>query len=650
MRAALINWIDDRTGVRRFMREALYENIPGGARWRYVTGSMLVFAFTTQAITGIFLWMFYSPANQTAYESVFWIENVVQGGSLLRGIHHFMAQAMVALLPIHLFQVIWDKAYRAPREFNFWTGMFLMLITLGLSLTGYLLPWDQKGYWATKVATNLMALGPGGEHVQKLVVGGNEYGSYTLTRFFSLHTGILPALLVLFLVLHIALFRRHGITGVGIGKRPDQYFWPYQVLKDGVACLLLLFIVLGLYSYFGGAHLSSPADQVHDYKAARPEWYFLFLFQFLKFFGEGQEILGAIVVPSLLLLYFFLMPLIGRWTIGHYLNVVVLLAVIGGAITLTALALNEDYYARFHGKVAKQYKEGDPALQQHKDRYKASHDYLVAVKDDKRKYHRLQELIDVLGIPPQGVSALMQRDPEIQGAILFSEKCANCHSYLDKNGEGIEGPEVGEGAPNLYKFASRAWLSGLLNPKRIVSDDYFGRTKHAAKEDGAYPTGGMVEFVHENLSDLDDEKKKALQDLIAAVSAEAKLPSQSKLDADTAAIDRGREAFTTTFACTDCHKLHDDGDLGMAPDLTGYGSFEWLVMMISNPEHERFYKDRNDRMPAFGESKELSQEKIAYLAHWLRGDAVDVMQFYNSRSTTEAREQAEAKAEAKASE
>ncbi|MFP6618350.1 MAG: cytochrome b N-terminal domain-containing protein, partial [Pirellulaceae bacterium] len=139
----LVNWVDDRTGVKELVHESLYENIPGGAKWRYVSGSMLVFAFVTQVITGMFLWMFYSAGSQNAWASVYHIQNVVPGGWVLRGIHHFMAQAMVVLLPVHMLQVIWEKAYQKPREINYWLGLILLLITMGLGLTGYLLPWDQ---------------------------------------------------------------------------------------------------------------------------------------------------------------------------------------------------------------------------------------------------------------------------------------------------------------------------------------------------------------------------------------------------------------------------------------------------------------------------------------------------------------------------
>ena len=156
MLSKLSTWFDDRTGYKQIMHEALYERIPGGSKWRYVWGSTLMFAFATQLITGIFLWMHYSPSTQTAWESVYYIEHEMTGGWLLRGIHHYMAQAMVVLLALHLMQVVIDGAYRAPREINFWLGLILMLIGVGACrLTGYLLPWDQKGYWATQVATKI---------------------------------------------------------------------------------------------------------------------------------------------------------------------------------------------------------------------------------------------------------------------------------------------------------------------------------------------------------------------------------------------------------------------------------------------------------------------------------------------------------------
>ena len=122
---ALFDWSDQRTGWKAVLHEALYEKVPGGARWRYVWGSTLTFALVVQFITGVFLWMAYSPSSQTAWESVYYIQEQMRGGWLLRGIHHFTAQAMTVLLVLHLLQVVIDGAYKAPREVNFWFGMEL---------------------------------------------------------------------------------------------------------------------------------------------------------------------------------------------------------------------------------------------------------------------------------------------------------------------------------------------------------------------------------------------------------------------------------------------------------------------------------------------------------------------------------------------
>lgn len=356
--ASLLTWLDDRTGYKGFVRAALYEHVPGGARWRYVWGSTLVFAFAVQMITGLFLWMHYSPSATTAWESVYYIQHEMYGGWLLRGIHHYTAQVMIVLLALHMLQVIIDGAYRAPREVNFWIGLVLLVVVLFLSLTGYLLPWDQKGYWATKVATSLMAVVPGiGTHLQRLVVGGPEYGHHTLTRFFALHAGLLPFLMIVLTAAHVYVFRRHGLTVKQPRHKPDTYFWPDQVLRDAVACLGVLAVVLLLSIRFGfspgvgfgdpgrlGAELAAPADPSEPYGAARPEWYFLFLFQFLKlpFFAGHNEIYGAVIIPGVVMGLLFLMPLTGRWKVGHWFNVLLTVFLAAGIVLLTAMALIED--------------------------------------------------------------------------------------------------------------------------------------------------------------------------------------------------------------------------------------------------------------------------------------------------------------------
>ena len=618
--ATLGDWFDDRTGYKKLSHEALYENIPGGSRWIYVTGSMLVFAFVTQAVTGIFLWMYYSPGSQNAWESVYYISNVVQGGWLLRGVHHYMAQMMVVLLPLHLLQVVLCRAYTAPREINYWLGLVLMMIVLALGLTGYLLPWDQKGYWATKVATELMSLPPGGALIQKVVVGGSEYGHSTLTRFFAMHAGVLPALLIAVLALHVAMFRKHGITAHSSAKRPDEFFWPMQVFKDAFACVAMLAFVIVL-TCFREAELGPPAEPTESYGAARPEWYFLFLFQLLK--HSPSEFIGAIVIPGAAMGFLFALPLIAKVRFGHIVNCTVILVLVIGAGYLTYEAMDHDNYAARHPNAP-----SDPvAALLWKERVEAAKAFHEAKEQSHHEYERTLELVEFYGIPKEGAAVgLVRVDPEIQGPRLFKRNCASCHSYVDAEGHGIAGPEppldwetnkTAFGGPNLYGFASREWIAGLLTPEGIVSHDYFKYSAHGIPDsDGEY-SSDMVNFVRDDLDQAD------VPAIAAALSAEASLLSQRELDANNALISEGRTKITDS--CTDCHTF-GEAEGGAAPDLTGYGSAAWLAAFLANPDHDRFYMGNNDRMPAFAKDEEdpsknlLSPHEIEMLVRWLRGD------------------------------
>lgn len=597
---AFHDWLDVRTGSKKLLHELLYENVPGGSRWRYVWGSALTFTFMVQVITGIFLWMAYAPSSQTAWESVFYIQNQMWGGWLLRGIHHFTAQAMTILLILHLMQVVVDGAYKAPREMNYFLGMILLLLVLGLSLTGYLLPWDQKGFWATKVATNIMAITPIiGPALQRVVIGGADYGHHTLTRFFALHAGVLPGLIVLFIAGHIYLFRKHGLTAALPKRKPDCAFWPDQVLKDVVACLAVMAAVLFFTSkarLFGqgewGADLGAPADPTEPYSAARPEWYFLFLFQFLKagwlvkIFGQHGELVGAIIIPTLVLLVLFAMPFIGNWRLGHRFNLGFLCALLFGAALLTFQAVQED---------------------------RNKPEYIAGVKQAERDAERVKELARDRGIPLTGAVELLRGDAMTQGPKLFAKNCASCHRYDGHDGLGNLVSDA-QAASDLKGFASREWIAGLLDSQKIVSTNYFGATKFA--------DGKMVKFVKKDAAQFTPEQ---LKQIATALSAEAQLPSQADADKrDAALIEAGRKFMTTeTARCTECHQFRKPDADATAPDLTGYGSREWLIGIISNPKHEPFYGKRNDRMPAFAEEKILDARSIELIADWLRGGTTE---------------------------
>jgi len=491
-------------------------------------------------------------------------------------------------------QVVIDGAYKAPREINFWFGLILLQLVLGLALTGYLLPWDQKGFWATKVATNLLGATPVlGPALQKLVVGGPEYGHHTLTRFFALHAGVLPGLIVVLLVGHVSLFRRHGLTAKMPRVRPDGEFWPDQVLKDAVACLAVLATVLflivrpRLFSAHGslGAELGAPADPSEPFSAARPEWYFLFLFQFLKLFPGGTEVWGAIVIPGLVMGVIFLMPFLGRWRLGHSFNIGLLGCLLAGAALLTYLAVGED-------RRNETYKMAAIAAEQEAERVR------VLAKSPA-------------GIPSSGAVTLLRTDPLTQGPKLFAQKCAGCHRFGGHDGTGVAMRDP-QSASDLKGFGSREWLTGLLDPDRIGTTNYFGGTK--------FHEGKMAKFVHKDVAKYTAEQKEQLRKVIAAVSAEAQLKSQLALDQrDASVIAEGRALLQNEMRCTECHQFHKPDENASAPELTGYGSRKWLINFISNPKHPDFYAERNDRMPAFGTEQILSEPAISLIADWLRG-------------------------------
>ena len=636
----LLVWVDDRTGVKQLVHDALYESVPGGARWRYVWGSALTFTLAVQFITGIFLWMSYSPSSQTAWESVYFIQHEMWGGWLLRGIHHFTADAMTVLLVLHLMQVLIDGAYKAPRELNFLFGLALLFLVLALSLTGYLLPWDQKGYWATKVATSIAAIFPGiGPEIQKLIIGGSEYGHHTLTRFFALHAGVLPAMVILLLVGHIYLFRRFGLTAKEPLTRPDVTFWPDQVLKDAVACLAVLAAVLVLTFRHHGADLSAPADPAENYAAARPEWYFLFLFQFLKYqevlFGSlpgNPEVWAAFILPGVIVLLVCLMPYFGRWRLGHRFNVGFGFALILAVGLLTWRAIVED---------------------------RQNPGYVAAAKQADRDAGRVVQLArGPSGIPSSGALTLLRSDPFTQGPKLFARHCAACHRYDGFNGLGeqvttavkvqtndtlasiarVHGMTEAQlsslnklrsdsllpgqsfevfSAPagaDLKGFASREWLAGLLDPAKVDSPHYFGGTKFA--------DGKMVKFAKKDVAGFSPEQKEQLKRVVAALSAEAQLKSQRADDQrDASLIAEGRTLLASdAMRCTECHQFHNKPDDPTGPDLTGYGSRDWLLGIITNPKHERFYGRRSDRMPAFGADGILDAKSIGLIVDWLRGE------------------------------
>jgi ubiquinol-cytochrome c reductase cytochrome b subunit len=319
-------------------------------------------------------------------------------------------------------------------------------------------------------------------------------------------------------------------------------------------------------------------------------------------------VIGAVVVPGLVMLSLFLMPIIGRWELGHRFAIVWTIALLVGVCVLTAFAWHDD----------------------HNGRTEYSQHYLASVAQAHAEAERAVELAGApAGIPPTGALTLLESDPQTQGPKLFRQHCAACHSHFDPADPEansahkivVENPT----AANLWQFGSREWIAGLLDSETVDGPHYFGNT--------AFKEGEMVTWVKDTigaqLADLQGDElaefKRKVEDVTIALEAEAGLNRGTAADLEER-IAAGRDAIVNEFACIDCHKFEDQGDLGLAPDLTDYASRDWLTAFISNPEHERFYPESNDRMPAFAASAEnpamnrLTPEELAIIVSWLRGE------------------------------
>jgi len=287
-RGRVFNWFDRRVGIGSLLHEALDEPIPGGERLAYVFGSGLLFLFLSQIITGVFLALYYVPSADHAHTTIAYITKEVMAGSFLRSLHSYGSSAMVVVLILHVMQTFLYGSYKGRRELLWVSGCVLFALVIGMAFTGYLLPWDMKAYFATTVGTNIAGEVPlVGESIKRLMRGGNDMGTLTLSRFFVAHVFLIPAAIFGFVAIHVYLFRKAGAAGPMSEDpiRPTQKterFYPRQVLMD-MGFRLLLIAALGLLAYFVPVELGPKADPADTQYLPRPEWYYLPVFQWLKY-------------------------------------------------------------------------------------------------------------------------------------------------------------------------------------------------------------------------------------------------------------------------------------------------------------------------------------------------------------------------------
>jgi ubiquinol-cytochrome c reductase cytochrome b subunit len=310
----LYSWFDRRTDLNRVLGEALGEPIPGGARWSYVFGSGLLFILLSQIITGVFLALYYIPSADQAHTAIAYITKQVSSGAFLRSLHAYGSSAMVVVLILHLTQTFLYGAYKGRRELVWLSGCALLVLVLGMAFTGYLLPWDQKAYFATSIGTNIASEIPlVGDWLKRLMRGGTDIGTLTLSRFLVAHVFLIPAAIFVLIAIHVYLFRKAGAAGSVADKQPlkQESFYPRQLLMDMTFALLLI-AALGILAHLKPVELGPEANPADTHYVPRPEWYYLPVFQWLKYWPGSLAILGVIVIPAVLAVLFAGLPFIDR--------------------------------------------------------------------------------------------------------------------------------------------------------------------------------------------------------------------------------------------------------------------------------------------------------------------------------------------------
>jgi ubiquinol-cytochrome c reductase cytochrome b subunit len=299
------------------LRSTLDEPIPGGARFAYVFGSGLLFIFISQVITGVFLALYYVPSADHAHTTVAYITKAVTAGSFLRSLHAYGASAMVVVLFLHLSQTYIYGSYKGRRELLWFSGCVLFGLVLAMAFTGYLLPWDQRAYFATAVGTNAVSEVPWiGEYMKRLMRGGTEMGTLTISRFFVAHVFLIPAFIFALVGSHIFLFRKAGAAGPVDEdpyhpKQAAELFYPRQVLMD-LSLTALLIMGLGLLCFLAPMKLGPPANPADAQYIPRPEWYYLPIFQWLKYWHGAAAIVGVLVIPAAVALGIVGLPFLDR--------------------------------------------------------------------------------------------------------------------------------------------------------------------------------------------------------------------------------------------------------------------------------------------------------------------------------------------------
>ncbi len=321
-------WFDDRAGITAAFDPLFNHPVPSGAKWMYVFGSGTLFMFIVQVITGVGLAMIYQPTSETAYQSLKYITDEAPLGSILRGIHFFAASAMIFLVGLHMIRVYLTASFKFPREMSWISGLFLLLLTLGMGFTGQLLRWDSNGVWSAIVGAEQAGRIPViGTTMARLFLGGDTLGGATLSRFFAFHVFLVPALIFALLGFHLYLVIKNGISEPPVpGKQVkrekyrEEYeallkkdgvpFWPNAAWRDALFAVIVIFIVFALAVFSGPPEIGAPPDPSNIQSTPRPDWYFLWVFALFALMPPQIESFVMAFSPVLIGIFLLMVPII----------------------------------------------------------------------------------------------------------------------------------------------------------------------------------------------------------------------------------------------------------------------------------------------------------------------------------------------------
>ncbi len=308
-------WLEERTRLSPLIQASLHVRIPMTAR-TYYFGGIALFLFGIQAVTGTLLALYYKATPEAAYKSVQFVTSDVSFGWLIRSIHHWAANLMILFVVLHLIRVFAQAAYKYPREITWVIGTGLFLVTLGFGFTGYLLPWDQRAYWATVVGTEIAGNVPlVGEALLLLLRGGADVTGDTMSRFFGIHVLVLPIALAGLLGVHLLLVHQLGLANPKrpeprvptpeVAREPLRPFFPHYMVDELVAWYVLLAVLVVLASLFP-AGLEAQANALETPEGIKPEWYYLGVYELLKLVPRIIGIMIPIVGIGVLVVWPFL--------------------------------------------------------------------------------------------------------------------------------------------------------------------------------------------------------------------------------------------------------------------------------------------------------------------------------------------------------